>query len=172
MQVHTSQRALTGLSWNYAPGIIVLFRTKVWLKIHRDAGSRGMLSAPLTQFCPFLWINSLSQVRELAQYGCSHHPFLPSWAQMARPVMGWQLKFSVIHWQANNSFFSIKIHKTISLYCSIIKFEDNWTFKHLAQFSNHDEVHACLLMPCPVDAGKLEPKATERTYSRANHFYS
>lgn len=65
----------------------------------------------------------------------------------------------------------------IFLYCSIIKFKDNWTFKHLAQFSDCDEVHACLLMPCPVDAGKLEPKATEGrtglvTYTRANHFHS
>lgn len=96
---------------------------------------------------------------------------------MALPAVGRQVKFSVIPWQVNNSFFSIKIHKMISLYCSIIKFKDNLTFKLLSQFSSHDEVHACLSMPCPVDAGKLEPKATERrtglgTYNRANHFQS
>lgn len=126
----------------------------VWLKIHRDAGSRGTLSVPLTQFRPLLWTNSPLQVRELAQRGCSQHPFLPSMAQMALPAVGWQVKFSVIPWQVNNSFFSIKTHKMISLYCCIIKFKDNWTFKHLAQFSNHNEAHACLLMPCPVDAGE------------------
>lgn len=73
---------------------------------------------------------------------------------MALPAVGRQVKFSVIPWQVNNSFFSIKIHKMISLYCSIIKFKDNLTFKLLSQFSSHDEVHACLLMPMPCRCGE------------------